>query len=67
MQNPITDEEIRGYVQQLYTAFVSPQFIARQIVSVRNLDDVKFLTTAGAKVLGHLMDFKKKQTSGAKQ
>ncbi|MBI5034286.1 MAG: radical SAM protein [Chloroflexi bacterium] len=66
MLNPISDEQVRGYVQQLYTAFMSPQFIARQIVSVRNLEDVKFLASAGVKVLGHLMDFKKKQTSGAK-
>jgi anaerobic magnesium-protoporphyrin IX monomethyl ester cyclase len=65
MQNPITDEQIRGYVQQLYTAFLSPQFIARKVMSIRSLEDVKFFTTAGVKVLGHLMDFKKRQTTSA--
>ena len=63
MLNPITDEQIRGYVQQLYTAFISPQFIARKVLSIRSLEDVKFFTTAGAKVLGHLTDFKKKQVT----
>ncbi|MBI3742485.1 MAG: B12-binding domain-containing radical SAM protein [Chloroflexi bacterium] len=63
MQNPINDEQIRGYVQQLYRAFMSPQFIARKALSIRDLEDVKFLATAGMKVAGHLMDFKKKQAA----
>ncbi|MCL4486903.1 MAG: radical SAM protein [Chloroflexi bacterium] len=65
MINPITDEQIRGYVQDLYTAFVSPQFIARKMLSIRSFEDVKFFTTAGVKVLGHLTDFKKKQSVGS--
>ena len=34
------------------------------MLSIRSLEDVKFFTTAGVKVLGHLMDFKKKQEAG---
>jgi radical SAM superfamily enzyme YgiQ (UPF0313 family) len=63
MQNPISDVQIRRYVQQLYTAFASPQFIFRKVTSIRNLDDVRFLAGAGIKLAGHLMDFKKKQPS----
>jgi hypothetical protein len=33
-------------------------------MSIRSLQDVKFLTSAGVKVLGHLIDFKKKQPAG---
>ncbi len=61
MVNPISDEQVRGYVQQLYTAFLSPQFVVNKMLSIRNLEDVKFFATAGVKVLGHLVDFKKKQ------
>ncbi len=63
MLNPISDEQIRGYVQQLYTAFVSPRFIARQALSIRSFRDAKFLVTAGIKVAGHLVDFRKKQAA----
>ncbi len=63
MLNPISDEQIRGYVQQLYTAFVNPRFIARQALSIRSYKDLKFLATAGIKVAGHLIDFRKKQAS----
>ena len=65
MINPISDEQIRGYVQHLYKAFMSPQFIARKIASVRSLEDVKFFAEAGKKVVGHLLDFKTKQGNEA--
>ncbi|MCL4487292.1 MAG: radical SAM protein [Chloroflexi bacterium] len=63
MLNPISDEQIRGYVQQLYTAFMSPRFIARQALSIRSVRDVQFLATAGIRVAGHLIDFRKKQAA----
>lgn len=65
MMNPITDEDARMYTQQLYKAFLSPQYIVRKALSVRSLDDVKFFSMAGKRVLGHLLDFAKKQPAPA--
>jgi len=61
MKNPITSEEARAYTQGLYKAFMSPQYITRKLLSIRSMDDVKFFTEAGMKLVGHLLDFKKKQ------
>jgi hypothetical protein len=48
-------------VRDLYKAFMSPQYIARKVMAVRSVDDVKFLASAGKKLFGHLVDFKKDQ------
>jgi radical SAM superfamily enzyme YgiQ (UPF0313 family) len=61
MINPVSDEEIRAFTQDLYKSFMSPQFITRKLLSIRSLDDMKFFTIAGKKFAGHLLDFKKKQ------
>lgn len=60
MKSPLTSEDAKEMVQGLYKSFMSPQFIFRKILSIRSLDDVKFLWMAGWKVLGHLTDFKRK-------
>ena len=59
MKCELTTAEVKEMTQGLYKSFMTPQFIAHKILSIRNLDDVKFLWRAGLKVLGHLMDFKK--------
>jgi radical SAM superfamily enzyme YgiQ (UPF0313 family) len=61
MINPISDEEARCYTQELYKVFLSPQYILRKALSVRSVDDVRFFTIAGKRVLGHLLDFARKQ------
>lgn len=59
MISPLTEEDIKCFTQELYKAFISPQFIFRKIIGVRNMNDIKFLMRAGFKVLGHLKDFSK--------
>ena len=65
MKNPITSQEARTYTQDLYKAFLSPQYITRKLLSIRSLDDIKFFTEAGKKLVGHLLDFKKDQPVSA--
>ncbi|MEK9155713.1 MAG: radical SAM protein [Patescibacteria group bacterium] len=57
MKSPLTEEDIKELTQGLYKSFITPKFILRKILGVRNLSDVKFLFRAAGKVLGHLMDF----------
>ena len=61
MKTPMGDEEIMELTQGIYKSFLTPRFILRKAASVRNWDDAKFLATAGMRVVGHLMDFSKKQ------
>lgn len=57
MKSPISDEKLKELTQGIYKSFISPKFIFRKIVSIRNLDDIKFLWRAGMKLIGHLLDF----------
>jgi radical SAM superfamily enzyme YgiQ (UPF0313 family) len=59
MKCELTTADVKEMTQGLYKSFMTPSFIFHKIMSVRNLDDIKFLCRAGVKVLGHLMDFKK--------
>ena len=57
MKSPLSPEELKKATQQLYKAFISPRFIARKVLAIRGLDDLKFLYRAAKSVLGHLKDF----------
>lgn len=59
MKSKLTTEDVKELTQGLYRSFASPEFIFRKIISVRSIDDVKFLFRAGRKLVGHLTDFKK--------
>ena len=61
MKCDIPDEELFSLIRGLYTSFISPRFIWRQIISIRNWRDFAFLWRAGLRVLGHLLDFKAKK------
>jgi anaerobic magnesium-protoporphyrin IX monomethyl ester cyclase len=55
--SPIRPEELQGFVFNLYRSALSPLFLMRKLLSVRNLDDITYLMMAGRKLLGHLRDF----------
>ncbi len=59
MKTPYSKERLMELTQALYTAFMSPQFILRKILSIRSVDDIKFFVMAGRKLIGHLLDFNK--------
>ena len=61
MKSPVTPEQIMELTQDLYKAFLSPQYIVRKILSIRSIDDVKFYWIAFVKLVGHLLDFNKGQ------
>lgn len=57
LASEIPDGDIKRLTQGLYRAFLSPRFIGRTLVSIRSMDDLKFIGRAGKAVLGHLKDF----------
>lgn len=57
LEGPMTDEEVKKLTQGLYRAFLSPHFIGRTLVSIRSVDDLRFVGRAGKAVFGHLKDF----------
>jgi len=63
MKSPLKEADIKELTQELYKSFMTPKFIFRKIIAVRNLDDIKFLFRAAGKVLGHLTDFSSRSKS----
>jgi len=57
MKIPFSKKKVMSLTQELYSSFMSPQFIIRKILSIRSVDDVKFFYMAGTKLLAHLLDF----------
>lgn len=58
MKTPVGDKKLKEAVQSLYKVAFHPEFIARKIINVRSLEDVRFLGRAALKVGGHILDFK---------
>ena len=57
MKSPLGEEEILRLTREVYRSFMSPAFVWRKITAIRSFSDIKFLFTAGLRVLGHLTDF----------
>lgn len=59
LKTKVKEDQLMELVQQIYKVAFEPQFIIRRLLSIRNLDDIKFIFAAGKKVLGHLRDFQR--------
>ncbi len=57
LKSQLTNAKIKRLTQSLYRAFLSPRFIARTLISIRSVNDFRFLVRAGKAVIGHLRDF----------
>jgi anaerobic magnesium-protoporphyrin IX monomethyl ester cyclase len=62
MKIPFSNERLLELTQMLYSSFFSPKYIFRKIISIRKLDDAKFLITSAKKLTGHLLDFDKSES-----
>jgi len=65
MKNPVmklnfNPDELLKLVQGMYSVSFNPEFILRKIASIRDIDDIKYFGRAFLKVMGHIMDFRKK-------
>ncbi len=60
MKTPMKDKEVMALTRGIYTSFLTPKFILRKLAAIRNWQDIKFMLRAGKKVIGHLLDFRRK-------
>lgn len=56
-KSPVDNGDIMKFTQGLYKAALNPIFMGRKILSIRNLDDLKFYFRAGKKLFAHISDF----------
>lgn len=57
MITKIKEDELMGYIQELYKVAFDPEFVIRKVLAIRSIKDVKFMLTASKKVMGHIKDF----------
>jgi anaerobic magnesium-protoporphyrin IX monomethyl ester cyclase len=57
MKCPLTEQEIKELTQELYKVFLTPGYITRRLLSIRTIDDLKFIGKGVKAVTGHLTDF----------
>ncbi|WKZ33552.1 MAG: radical SAM protein [Thermodesulfobacteriota bacterium] len=57
-RSPLSDEDAMRLTRGLYKAALNPAFLARKVMGIRSMEDLKFLVSAGFKLLGHLSDFR---------
>lgn len=62
MKTPFPKEKLMELEQDLYSAFMTPQYIMRKILSIRSPHDFMYLFYMAKKLLGHLLDFDPNQT-----
>lgn len=62
MKTPFPVKKIYELEQELYSAFMTPQYIGRKILSIRSPHDFMYLFYMGKKLIGHLLDFDPNQT-----
>lgn len=62
MTTPYPKEKIYDLEQELYSAFMTPKYIFRKIVSIRSFHDFTYLFYMAKKLIGHLLDFDPNQT-----
>ncbi|MFA6194030.1 MAG: radical SAM protein [Parcubacteria group bacterium] len=57
MKTQVSAEDLKKMIGKFYRSFITPKFLAKKILRLRNWQDVKHIGKAGKKVLGHLTDF----------
>ena len=58
MKTEVGEQKIKEWIQKLYNLSFTPRFLAHKILSIRDLDDIKYYLRAFKKVSkGHLKDF----------
>jgi anaerobic magnesium-protoporphyrin IX monomethyl ester cyclase len=62
MKIPFDTDKIYQLEQELYSSFMTPQYMIRRIVNIRSIDDIKYLFVSAQKLLAHLLDFDPSQT-----
>ena len=61
MRVPVRQDRIKKAVEEVYKIAFSPQFIIHHLASIRNWEDLKFLYRGGRKLVGHLMDYSRRE------
>lgn len=51
MKSPLTNQEIKDLIKEIFRTSLSPKFILKKIASIRSRDDIRYLLRAARKVV----------------
>lgn len=54
---PIDEKDVKELTRELYKSFFTPKYVIRRLLSIKSIDDLKFLWRGAKKVFGHIKDF----------
>ena len=57
IKTTLSQKQINFYIQEFFKSIFTPRFIFNKIVSIRSLNDIKFLLFYGFKFIKKLKDF----------
>jgi radical SAM superfamily enzyme YgiQ (UPF0313 family) len=57
MRTPLSEEDVVEVTRKMYEVAFSPQYIIRRLLSIRDLDELKYVLWGARKMLGHVRDF----------
>ena len=57
MKSPIPTEKMNTMVNSLFKTALEPKFLIRKVLSIRSIDDIKYLSTYAVKFIQKLHDF----------
>jgi len=61
MKIPFDHKKLLELEQELYSTFMTPQYIFRKLARIRTFHDIKYLFYMAYKLLGHMLDFNPEQ------
>lgn len=57
IKTSLSPQEQKRLIQSLFKGVINPSFLIRKVLSIRSIDDIKFLLTYGIKYIQKLKDF----------
>jgi len=57
MKTPLPEEDIELMAKKIYQLHFNPKYVLNRILTIRSLEDVRFILRGAKKVLGHVKDF----------
>ena len=57
MKTKIPNQNLLKLTRNIYTSCLTPKFILKKLLSIRNLNDLKWFYNAAIKVIAHYLDF----------
>jgi len=61
MKTSMSDKGLMRLIQEIYKVGLTPEFLLNRLMSVKDFGDLKYFVKGGKKVIGHILDFKKKK------